>query len=102
MCQEESCAEKEQSRQRKENERACGALGRTKSRRHRGRPSPGRLRDCMPYKRIWIYLRDCGETLNNLKSEIIPFTFRRLLTDNVEDEFEGHEIKGRKLMQFHR
>lgn len=102
MCQEESCAEKEQSRQRKENERACGALGRTKSRRHRGRPSPGRLRDCMPYKRIWIYLRDCGETLNNLKSEIIPFTFRRLLTDSVEDELEGHEIKGRKLMQFHR
>lgn len=61
------------------------------------------------WKTVWHteqfgFIFKAVEKQSNLKekSEIIQFTYRRLLTDSVEDELEGHEIKVKKLMQFHR
>lgn len=53
------------------------------------------LEHCMTHKVIQVYLQGSEETLNNLKekSEIIQFTFGRLLTDSVEDELEGMRLK---------
>lgn len=54
----------------------------------------------MTYEVIWVYLPGSGETLNNLKKRVKSSNshFRRWVTDSVEDELEGHEIKGGKLM----
>lgn len=54
----------------------------------------------MIYEVIWVYFLGSGEILNNLKKRVKLFNlyFRRWVIDSVEDELEGYEIKGGKLM----